>query len=125
MKIMVLKGVRPPKDGTTLLCQCPISLVSLQMSKSHSSAKWEKQSPSKTPKSESFPHAIPSGHRLAAPTTLGHLETAFPHTLESQSTSFQSGPSSSHSNRFTTLIEGLHERIFGLANVIYSTNNQV
>ena len=29
MKIMVLKGVCPPKDGTTLLHQRPISLVSL------------------------------------------------------------------------------------------------
>ena len=42
MKIMVLKGICPPKDGTILVRQCPISMVSLQMSKSHSSAKWEK-----------------------------------------------------------------------------------
>ena len=38
MKIMVLKGVHPPKGGTPLLHHRPISLVSLQMSKSRSLA---------------------------------------------------------------------------------------
>ena len=38
MKIMVLKGVCLPKDGTILVCLCPISMKSLQMSKSHPSA---------------------------------------------------------------------------------------
>ena len=125
MKIMVLKGVHPPKDGTILLRQRPISLVSLQMRQSHSFAEREKQSPYKTPKSESFPHATPSGHCSAVHTTPGHLETTSPHTLEPQSTSIQLGPSSSHSNRLTILVKGLHEHILGLANVIYSTNNQV
>ena len=60
MKIMVLKGVCPPKEGTILLRQRPISLISLQMSKSHSSAERTKLSPSKTPKSESSQHATPS-----------------------------------------------------------------
>ena len=82
MKIMVLKGVRPPKYGTPLLRQCPISLVSLQMSKSHSSTERGKQSPSKTPKSDSSPHATPSGHHSAASTTPGHPKTTFPHTSE-------------------------------------------
>ena len=123
MKIMVLKGVRPPKDGTTLLRQRPISLVSLQMSKSHYSIELGKQIPSKTPKSDSSPHDTPSSHRSAAPTTPGHPKTAFPHTSKSQPTSTQPGPSSSHYDRLTTLVEGLHERISSLANVIYSTNN--
>ena len=95
------------------------------MSKSHSSTERGKQSPSKTPKSDPSPHATPSGHRSIAPTTPGHLETAFPHTPKPQSTSTQPRPSSSHFDRLTTLVEGLHECISGLANVIYSTNNQV
>ena len=37
MKIMALKGVRPPKDGKILVRLRPISMVSLQASKSHSS----------------------------------------------------------------------------------------
>ena len=125
MKIMVLKCVHPPKEGTTLLRQHPISLVSVQMSKSHSFTEQEKQSPSKTPKSDPSPHATPSGHRSAAPITLGHPKTTFPHTPKPQSTSTQPGPSSSHFDRLTTLVEGLHEHILDLANVIYSTNNQV
>ncbi|KAK9986783.1 hypothetical protein SO802_031734 [Lithocarpus litseifolius] len=54
MKIMILKGVRPLKEGTILSRQRPISLISLQMSKSDSSAEKAKKSPFKTPKSESF-----------------------------------------------------------------------
>ncbi|KAK9992923.1 hypothetical protein SO802_022626 [Lithocarpus litseifolius] len=65
-KIMIPKGVRPLKGGTILRRQRPISMVSFQMSKSHSSAKQEKQSPSKTPKGESLPNATASGHHLAA-----------------------------------------------------------
>ena len=37
MKIMALKGVQPPKDGKILVRLRPISMVSLQASKSHSS----------------------------------------------------------------------------------------
>ena len=86
MKIMVLKGVRPPKDETILVHQRPISMVSLQMSKSHSSAEREKQNPSETPKSESLPQSTLSSHGVAAHTTLGHAETASPHTPELQCT---------------------------------------
>ena len=89
MKIMVLKGVCPPRDGTILVRQRPISMVSLQMRKSHPSAEREKQNPSKTPKSESFPHVIPSSHGSAAHTTTGHTETTSPHILEPQTTSTQ------------------------------------
>ncbi|XP_075650453.1 uncharacterized protein LOC142621016 [Castanea sativa] len=124
MKIMVLKGVRPPKEGTILLHQRSISMISLQMSKSHSFAERAKHSPSKTPKSESSQHATPSEHRSAAPTIPGQPETTFPHIPEPQSTSTQLGPSSSHQDKLRTLIKGLHERILGLANVIYSTTTR-
>ena len=87
MKIMVLKGVRPPRDGTIIVRQHPISMLSLQMSKSQSSAEREKQNPSKTPKSESVPHVTHSDHGSAAHTTTGHIETTSPHNLEPQTTS--------------------------------------
>ena len=125
MKIMVFKGVRPPKEGTMLPCQCPISIMSLQMSKSHSFVERTKQSPSKTPKSDSSHHATPFEQRSTTPVIPGHPVTAFSYTPEPQPTSTQPGPSSSHSDRLTILVEGLHERILGLANVIYSTNSQV
>ena len=125
MKIMVLKAVRPPKDGTILVRQCPISMVSFQMSKSHSSTEREKQNLSKTPKNESLLHATLSGHGLATHTTLRHTKTTSPHTPKLQSTSTQPEQPSSHADKLTTLVEGLHERISRLANTIYSTNNQV
>ena len=96
---VVLKGVRPPKDGKISVCLCPISLVSLQASKSHSS---------KVPKSESFPHATSAGHGSATHTTFVHTETTSPHTLKVQMTSTQHVHPSSQAERLSTLIEGLH-----------------
>jgi len=95
------------------------------MSKSHSSAEREKQNPSKTPKNESVPYVTPSGHGSTAHTTPGHIEIASPHISKPQTTSTQPGQSSSHADRLTILVEGLHKHILGLANVIYSTNSQV
>ena len=72
---MVLKGVHPPTDGKILAHLRPLSMISLQASKSHSS---------KAPKSEFFPHATQSGHGSAKPV---HIEIASPITLELQTTS--------------------------------------
>ena len=79
MKIMVLKGVHPPKEGTILLRQQPISLISLQMIKSHSFTERAKHSPSKTPKSEPSHHTTPFEQQSVAPTISEQPETAFPH----------------------------------------------
>ena len=116
MKIMVLKGIRPPKDGKILVRLCLISMVSLQVSKSHSS---------KEPKSESLPHATPFGHGSATHTSPGHTETISPHTPKLQMTSTQHVQSSSQVDRLSILIKGLHQHISGFENVLYSTNNQV
>ena len=75
MKIMVLEGVSPPTDGKKMVRLRPLSMISLQASKSHSS---------KAPKSEPFLHATSSGHGLA---TLVHTETISPITSEMQMTS--------------------------------------
>ena len=53
MKILLPKGTNPPKDGTILTQQGPISLQSLKRSKFHSFAEKTKKSASKPPKSES------------------------------------------------------------------------
>ena len=116
MKIVALKGVRPPKDGKILVLLRPISMVSLQVSKSHSS---------KVPKRESFPYATPSGHGSTTHTSPGQTKTASLHTPELQTTSTHHVQSSSQANRLNILIEGLHQRIFRFENVLYSTNNQV
>ena len=75
MKIMVLEGVRPPTDGKILSRLRPLSMISLQASKSHSY---------KAPKSEPFLHAISSGHGSATPV---YTETASPITPVLQTTS--------------------------------------
>ena len=83
MKIMLLEGVRPPTDGKIVPCPRPISMITLQASKSHSS---------KAPKSEPFTHATPSGHDA---TTSMHIDTVSPFTPELQTPSTlqeQSGP---------------------------------
>ena len=67
---MVLEGVLPLTDGKILAHLQPLSMISLQASKSHSS---------KAPKSESFPHATSSGHGSA---TLVDTKTASPITPE-------------------------------------------
>ena len=68
--LTVLEGVRPPTDGKILSRLHPLSMISLQASKSHSS---------KEPKSESSPHATSSGYGSATPV---HTETASPITPE-------------------------------------------
>ena len=52
MKTMVLERVNPPTDEKKMDRLCPLSMISLQASKSHSS---------KAPKSEPFLHATSSG----------------------------------------------------------------
>ena len=113
MKIMLLKGVRPPTDGKIVTCPRPISMITLQASKSHSS---------KAPKSEPFTHATPSGHDLATPM---HTDTVSPFTPELQTTSTLQEQSSPQADRLGILFESLHLRIAGLEKVLYSTNNQV
>ena len=113
---MVLEDVHPPKDGKILVRLCPISMVSLQASKSHSF---------KAPESESFSHATPSGHGSATHTTSGHTETTSSLTPTLQTTSTQHVQSSSQADRLSILIEVLHQRISRFENVLYSTNNQV
>ena len=70
MKIILLKGVSPPSDGKMMNRPRPISMISLQASKSHSS---------KTPKSEHISPATPYAHESNT-----HMHTAtIPHiTLE-------------------------------------------
>ena len=82
MKIMLLEGVRPPTNGTIISRPRPISMITFHASKSHSS---------KTPKSEPFSHATPSGQDLATPM---HTTTVSPIPSKKQITGTPSAPSS-------------------------------
>ena len=113
MKIMILEGVSPPTDGKKMVRLRPLSMISLQASKSHSS---------KAPKSEPFLHAISFGHGSATPV---HTETASPITPVLQTTSTQHEQSSHQDDKLGILFTSLHQRIVKFEKVLYSTNNQV
>ena len=121
LKIILHEGVSPPRDEKLLVCRCPISISSLKKSKSHSFAKRKQQTLSIPPKDEFVQHVTHLGHGLAAHTT----ETTSFHIPAPSTVSTQPGQSSFHADRFTIWVEGLHERVSGLTNVIYSINNQV
>ena len=115
MKIILHEGISPPRDGKLLDRRRPISTSFLKKSKSHSSAEQKKQTLPTPPKGEFVQHVTHSGHGSTAHTTVPAPSTV----------STQPGQSSSHADRFNILVESLHERVSGLTNVIYSTNNQV
>ena len=111
MKIVLLEGVRPLTDEKIVPRPPPISMITLQASKSHSS---------KAPKSEPFTHATPSGH-VSAPV---HIETVSPIPFEMQTTGTPSAPSS-QVDKLSTLIKSMSQQISGLERLLYSTKNQV
>ena len=113
MKIMLLEGIHPPTDGKIVTYSRPISMITLQASKSHSS---------KAPKSEPFTHATPSAHASATPM---HTDIVSPFTSELQMTSIPQNQSTPQANRLGILFENLHLRIAELEKVLNSTNNQV
>ena len=113
MKIMLLEGVNPPSDGKMMNHPRPISMITLQASKSHSS---------KAPKSEHISLATPYAHGSDRHV---HTTTISPVTPELQPTSnrpVQSGP---QADRLGPLFENLHMRSARIERLIYSTNNQV
>ena len=113
MKIILLEGVNPPSDGKMMNRPRPISMVTLQASKSHSS---------KTPKSEHISPTTTSAHGLDTPM---HTATISPITPKLQLTSNQPEQSGPQANRLGPLFENLQMRIAGIERLIYSTNNQV
>ena len=113
MKIMLLKGVSPPSDGKMMNRPRPISMISLQASKSHSS---------KTPKSEHISPATPYARELD---THVHTTTIPRITPKLQPTSNQPVQFDPQADRLGSMFENLHVRIAGIERLIYSTNNQV
>ena len=108
---MLLEGVHPLTAGKIVTRPRPISMITLQASKSHSS---------KAPKSEPLTHATPSSHDSATPM---HTDIVSPFTPELQTTNTLQEQSSPQADRLGILFESLHLRIAGLEKVLYSTNN--
>ena len=97
MKIMILEVVSPPTNGKKMDRLPPLSMFSLQASKSHSS---------KAPKSEYFPHATSSSQGSA---TSVHTKTVSPIPSKMQTISTPSAPSRYQIDRFNTLIESVSQ----------------
>ena len=113
MKIILLEGVNPPSDGKMMNHPWPISIVTLQTSKSHSS---------KTPKSEHITPATTSAHGSDTPM---HTTTFFLITPELQPTNNQPEQSGPQADRLGLLFETFHMRIARIERLIFSTSNQV
>ena len=103
---MLLEGVNPPSDGKMMNRPQPISMITLQASKSHSS---------KTPKSEHISLATPYAH---GSDTHVHTMTISPVTPELQPTSDQPVQSGPQANRLGPLFENLHMHIAGIERLI-------
>ena len=113
MKIILLEGVNTPSDGKIINRPRPISMVTLQASKSH---------PSQKPKSEHMSPTTTSAHGSDTPV---HTATISPITPELQPTSNEPDQSGPQADKMGLLFENLQMRIAGIERFIYSTNNQV
>ena len=113
MKFILRESINPPSDGKMMTCPRPISMFTLQASKSHSS---------KTLKSAHISLTTPSAPELE---THVHMTTTSHVTPELQQTSTPQVQSDHQIDRLGSLFESLHKHIEGMATLLYSTNNQV
>nr|POF08071.1 hypothetical protein CFP56_17795 [Quercus suber] len=100
MKISLCEGVRSPTDGKIIPCSRPISIMTLQVSKSHSS---------RTPKSEPATYETPTVHAPLAP---------------AQSTGTSSVSPGFQMAKQSHLIANVFHRISDLEQLLHSFHNQ-
>ena len=131
MKILLLKGICPPKNGTVLPRQGPISMQSLKSSKIHSSTEKAKKSAYKYPKSElkTLSLASPIAKCSAAPSSSQQFEAEAPSSRSSEPQPSQNHPPYQSSipqlDRMMYIVEGLHDCISRVSTIMYAHNNQV
>ena len=113
MNFILHEGINPPLDGKMLTRPRPISMFTIQASKSHSS---------KTPKSA---HIFPT--TSSAPESKTHVHTTpTSHViLEVQQTSILQVQSDPQTDRLGSLLESIQKRIEGMMTLLYPTNNHV
>ena len=113
MKFILHEGIVPPSDGKMMNCLRPISIFTLQASKSHSS---------KTPKSAHISPVTPF-----APESETHVHTTpTSHVIpEVQQTSIPQVQSDPQIDRLGSLLESIQKRIEEMVTLLYSTNNHV
>ena len=115
MKIMKHEGVCPRKDEKIIVCHCPISIASLQKSKIYPQHQ----------RVNLFNMSLTQvmAQLLTLPLDISRLHLLI--FLSLKQLALCQDNLASHIDQFTTLVESLHERVSGLSNAIYSTNNQI
>ena len=113
MKFILREGIVPPLDGKMMTHLHPISMFTLQASKSHSS---------KTTKSAHISPVTPS-----APESETHVHTTPTSRVipEVQQTSIPQAQSDPQTNRMGSLLANIQKRIDEMVTLLYSTNNHV
>ena len=113
MKFILREGIVPPSDGKMMTRLCPISMFTLQASKSHSS---------KTPKSAHIFPVTPSA--LESETHVHTTPTS--HVIpEVQQTSIPQVQSDPQTDKVGSLLKNIQKRIDEMVTLLYSTNNHV
>ena len=100
MKFILREGINPPSDGKMMTRPCPISMFTLQASKSHSS---------RMPKSEPSTYETPTVHAPVTPV---------------QSTDISSVPPGFQTAKQSHLIANVFNRISNLERLLHSFHNQ-
>ena len=113
MNIILREGIIPPSDGKMMTRLRPISMFTLQASKSHSS---------KTPKSAHISPVTPF-----APESETHVHTTPTSRviLEVQQTSIPQVQSDPQTDWVGSLLKSIQKRIEEMVALLYSTNNYV
>ena len=100
MKFILREGINPPSNGKMMTCLRPISMITLQASKSHSS---------RTPKSEPSTYETPHVHAPVTP---------------AQSTGTSSVPPGFQTAKQSHLIANVAHQISELEWLLHSFHNQ-
>ena len=113
MKFILQEGINPPVGGKMLTRPRPISMFTLQASKSHSF---------KTPKSAHISPATPSASESETHVHTTPTSHVIPKLQQTSTPQVQSDP---QTDRLGSLLESLQKCIEGMVTLLYSTNNQV
>ena len=113
MKFILREGIVPPSDGKMMTRLRPISMFTLQASKSHSS---------KTPKSAYISPVTPSAPESETSIHTTPTSRVIPKVPQTSIPQAQSDP---QTNRMGSLLENIQKHIEEMVTLLYSTNNHV
>ena len=113
MKFILREGIVPPSDGKMMTHLCPISMFTLQASRSHSS---------KTPKSAHISPVTPSALKSETPVHTTPTSRVIPEVPQASIPQAQIDP---QTDRVGSLLENIQKCIDEMVTLLYSTNNHV